>query len=622
MDSRYKLSVVVLVYKTEEYLRECLDSLVNQTLKDIEIIIVNDGSPDDSHIIIEEYERQYNNIKVINQENSGGAIAGNKGMKIASGDYITVMDSDDVVPLDAYEKLYNKAVESNAEIVIGKPHILVNGVQKEVIYKKERDVWKKERDIESLLDFPDIFYDGFYWNKIYKRDFIFKHDCFMPPGMLYADRPMVHKAFLYANKISIITDVVYLWRKREEDSKVKSITQMKSDIGNFLDRIASLYYQIDYFDDFGDELLKSEFLKRNIDRLFFPISAIVDDLDFRKVYLKEVKQILNRINDVYENDVGIRRNLFIYMILNDLIKELIYYLKTNPTGKIMEEDGKYYWCLPYFRDESVGIPDELFQIKTLIESFIKVDSMAIDNGVLKIDNVKVPEVISIDQVIVQFESAADVNDCLFYELEQKDFNSFSLDIPLSEFHPTTLYNVYFVFYYQNKEEQFRLTKTMLPNYNKNHTLKLDGLDYRLFIKKNKKLYLQVTDFEILDVRCDHHNIRITTSDTSDDVLSFYLKERGVKGKIYFQNTENGQYELKWEYFLDKYAVYDLYFESFNYSFRLGLENIVNLTAEKVSIEGMKMELYITDKNNISLRTFTLIDETIRKLKGAIKRVIK
>ncbi len=137
MKKAYKLSVIVLVYNTEEYLRECLDSLVNQTLDSIEIIIVNDSSPDNSHIIIEEYRSQYENIKVINQENSGGAIAGNKGMKIARGEYVTIMDSDDIVPLNAYEKLYKKAKETNSEIVIGKPNILIDGIQKEILYKKK-----------------------------------------------------------------------------------------------------------------------------------------------------------------------------------------------------------------------------------------------------------------------------------------------------------------------------------------------------------------------------------------------------------------------------------------------------------------------------------------------------
>ncbi|WP_252200256.1 glycosyltransferase [Bacillus mycoides] len=307
MEKTYKLSVIVLVYNTEQYLRECFDSLVNQTLEGIEIIFVNDSSPDNSHIIIEEYCNKYENIKVINQENSGGAIAGNNGLNIASGEYVTIMDSDDIVPLDAYEKLYKKAKETDSEIVIGKPNILIDGVQKEILYKKEREVWQQNRVIENVHEFLDVFYDGFYWNKIFKKDLIFKYNCFMPPGMLYADRPMVHKAFLHAKRIAIITDVVYLWRKRGNNVVQKSITQMNSNINNFKDRMESCNYQINYFDDFGDQKLTNEFLKRNIDRFFFPISGIVESEEFRDIYFNEVGAILSRISDVYNTDLGVKK---------------------------------------------------------------------------------------------------------------------------------------------------------------------------------------------------------------------------------------------------------------------------------------------------------------------------
>ena len=350
--SDYKLSVVVLVYNTEQYLRDCIDSLVNQTLKDIEIILVNDESPDNSLMILEEYERKYSNIRVLNQKNTGGAIAGNNGLKLATAKYVTIMDSDDIVPLDAYEKLYNKAVESDADIVIGKANVLIGGVQKEIIYKKERDVWLEERIIDDVREFPDIFYDAFYWNKIYKRELLFEHDCLMPPGMLYADRPMVHKAFLYAKKIAIIKDVVYLCRKREADADAKSITQFSTDIKNFQDRIDSVNYQINYFNDFNDPALKNEFLKRVIDRLLFPISGILVDEDFKETFIRELKPILQDITNVYDNDLGIIKNIYIFLLLNDLTDALVQFLETEKEGPIIEDCGKYYWNLPLFRDET------------------------------------------------------------------------------------------------------------------------------------------------------------------------------------------------------------------------------------------------------------------------------
>lgn len=113
-----KVSVTVPLYNSAKYLRKCLDSLVFQTLKEIEIILVDDGSTDCSGEICEEYARIYSNIKVIHQKNSGSAIARQVGLDASSGEYTIVCDSDDWVEADMYEKLYNEAKKSDADMVM------------------------------------------------------------------------------------------------------------------------------------------------------------------------------------------------------------------------------------------------------------------------------------------------------------------------------------------------------------------------------------------------------------------------------------------------------------------------------------------------------------------------
>ena len=113
-----KVSVIIPVYNVEKYLSECLDSVVNQTLKDIEIICVNDGSPDGSAAILEEYAQKDNRIKVITQENRGLSEARNSGLKIASGEYIAFLDSDDYIDLKFFEQLYKRGIESNSDVVV------------------------------------------------------------------------------------------------------------------------------------------------------------------------------------------------------------------------------------------------------------------------------------------------------------------------------------------------------------------------------------------------------------------------------------------------------------------------------------------------------------------------
>jgi glycosyltransferase involved in cell wall biosynthesis len=614
----YKLSVVVLVYNTEEYLRDCLDSLVNQTLKDIEIIIVNDGSPDNSRLIIEEYQNRYDNIKVINQENSGGAIAGNNGLKVSTGEYVTIMDSDDIVPLDAYEKLYKKAKQTDADIVIGKANILIDGLQKEILYKKEREVWKQERVIESLYEFLDIFYDGFYWNKIFKRDLIFEHNCFMPPGMLYADRPMVHKAYLYAKRIAIIPDVVYFWRKRGSDSTQKSITQMISEMNNFLDRIKSCRYQIEYFEKYGDRVLTNEFLKRNIDRWLFPIKGIVKDRRFREVYLTEVKSLLSQIDDVYKNDLGIIKNLYIYMILNDLTKQLLEYLSETPTGKIIEENGKHYWALPYFRDPSLGIPDDLFEIKVLLASFIKIKDYQIDNSKVIFNEITLPDAFDITEAKMEFRPRYDIGHSCIYKLEKADKrNVFKLEINLDDFSWTGLYDLYLVFQYSGKEDKFRITNKMLDP---SLLTPLKKTNFKFYFTDKGNFSFISSRIFISKIKCDEEKISIKIHNDemlSEENLQIYFKDRSTKEKIFFNIIEDNLYGIEWRHFADKNSFYDLYFNILNQNIRVNINYLNSFHPETIKMKSMTIELYETKNGNVSIRTYSPFAKFINRIRGFI-----
>jgi glycosyltransferase involved in cell wall biosynthesis len=597
-------------------MRECLDSLVNQTMKELEIILVNDESPDNSIGIIEEYQKSYPNITLINQKNSGGAVAGNSGLKVASGEYVTLMDSDDVVPLDAYEKLYKKAKETDADIVIGRAKILVDGVIKDVVLKNEREVWKKEREVKNLLEFPDIFYDGFYWNKIYKRDFLFEYDCFMPPGMLYADRPMVHKAFLYAKKIEIITDVVYLWRKRGETA-IKSITQLKGDINNFRDRMESLYYQLNYIEDFGDEQIKTEFLKRNLERLFFPIKSIVHDEDFKEVYLNEVKDFLSKIDHVYDNDIGIVKNIYIYMILNDMRSKLVEFIENGPNGPIIQENGIYYWSLPYFRNPEVNIPDEFFKVTVLQSQFINIDSMEINDQFILINNISVPDVFNIDEVKIEVVSQINHEDLTIYDVIKDENHVLSTKIPHLHYTSNNLYDFYIVFYYKGQEEKFRMTKKMFTNHIKKFEHYDESIRRGLLFTKGKLSFL-VINLQLETILLDENQLRINVADMesieSAD-LTFFLKDRMSKNKIYFHNRDNGKFELPLKHFMEPNHTYDLFTRVFKKGVRLHIKHYPKYQSKTINASGIHCEIYKTDQNNISLKSTTSLRRTLRKLIG-------
>ncbi len=212
-----KVSIIVPVYNVEKYLRKCLDSLVNQTLKDIEIICINDGTKDNSVEIINEYVKKCPNIILINQENQGLGMARNNAMKHAKGDYIAFVDSDDWVDTDMYEVLYNKAIETDADIVECDYRMVFENSTK----IKNRTLfgslhtWKKFPIVcGKIFDWKYVktqVFNGLrcmVWNRLYKRSLIFDNNLTFPDGKC-EDYPFSLDAVLSAKSIVYCHKTLY-----------------------------------------------------------------------------------------------------------------------------------------------------------------------------------------------------------------------------------------------------------------------------------------------------------------------------------------------------------------------------------------------------------------------------
>jgi len=158
-----KISVIIPVYNGEKYLKECLNSVVEQTLDGIEIICVNDGSTDSTKEILEEYALNYKNIKVINQKNSGVIGARITGLKHSAGKYIGWVDADDFIEKTMYEKLYNEIEKDNSDIAICN----YNFYPKEVVNKEK---WYK--DYKGKVDWKFISRNTVQWNKIVRKELL------------------------------------------------------------------------------------------------------------------------------------------------------------------------------------------------------------------------------------------------------------------------------------------------------------------------------------------------------------------------------------------------------------------------------------------------------------------
>ena len=169
MEKIIKVSVIVPVYNVEKYLERCLDALVNQTLTDIEIICVNDGSTDNSLEILDRYSKKDERIFVLNQENKGVSIARNEALKLAKGEFIGFVDSDDWVDIDYYEKLYNAAKNNDCDIATA------SIIRKKEESQKYKIKYDKECIFENLqykLNICDIPNCCYVCNKIFKKEII------------------------------------------------------------------------------------------------------------------------------------------------------------------------------------------------------------------------------------------------------------------------------------------------------------------------------------------------------------------------------------------------------------------------------------------------------------------
>lgn len=210
-----KVSVIIPVYNVEKYLRECLGSVVSQTLPDIEIICVNDCSPDNSQEILDEYGAQYNNFVLLKHEkNKGLAGARNTGLAKARGDYIYFLDSDDFLAgNDALQSLYDAAIADDSDETIG-------GVLKwdESTGEKYLD-WhanylKEEVHGEYLVNLPQLWANVVACNKLLLHSFLKKHAIrFNENIRKHEDNPFSVKVHLLANKISILTKTIYIYRQ-------------------------------------------------------------------------------------------------------------------------------------------------------------------------------------------------------------------------------------------------------------------------------------------------------------------------------------------------------------------------------------------------------------------------
>ena len=203
------ISILVPVYNTEEYLQECLDSIVNQSYQNLEVILINDGSTDASGEICDRYASQDKRIRVIHKENQGVAIARNVALAAAAGDYICFVDSDDYIDLEMCAHIVEAFQATQADVVtFGYYLVYDSGRRKEVRYIHTGEIGREE----ALLGIVAGTIGNYFWGKAYTREVLANIEC--PPGKAWEDMGTMYKIFLKAEKLFFVDEKLYYYRQR------------------------------------------------------------------------------------------------------------------------------------------------------------------------------------------------------------------------------------------------------------------------------------------------------------------------------------------------------------------------------------------------------------------------
>ena len=296
-----KVSVIVPVYKTEyKLLKRCIESLVKQTLKEIEILIVDDGSPDNCGYFCDEFAKEYEQIKVVHQENRGVSSARNTGISISQGEYIGFVDADDYVDHNYFEYLYRVAKEHLAEVVCSGYKLVKDGDV--IICNTDTSAsfynMDKSHAIEEFLLFRKV--DFRVWNKIFLAD-IAKKTLFCPDYRIAEDELFIYDCICKLKRITYTSYSGYYYFINNNSVMSSSFSEKNLDAIKVTDVIAKQLEE----DNFQNEKILNFFRLNTYIRLWI---KIVSDKELYIKYINEANYLKNKIKEIRFNKVNYNGN--------------------------------------------------------------------------------------------------------------------------------------------------------------------------------------------------------------------------------------------------------------------------------------------------------------------------
>lgn len=358
-----RISVVVPVYQVESYLATCLQSLARQTERDLEVIMVDDGSTDGSRALAERFAAHDRRFRLVCQANGGLGSARNTGTALATGEFLAFVDSDDVLPRDAYERLLRALDATGSDFATGNVQRLTRQGASQAQFLAR--TFARTRLRTHVTRCRPLLADRTAWNKLYRRSFWEAHGFRFPEGVVHEDIPVTLPAHQLARSVDVIAAPVYEWRLREDGAL--SITQRRLELGVLRDRLDAI------------EAVRAHLAAHAPGKLcrWYDASIVADDLrlhlnlldeagdDYRALFMARVSAMLDGAPErIFARLPAIDR-LKWHLVRRGLVDEVVEVVRFQKAGGAAAPArvrGRYYGAYPFRDDPALGIPRATYRL--------------------------------------------------------------------------------------------------------------------------------------------------------------------------------------------------------------------------------------------------------------------
>ncbi|MFE7587503.1 CDP-glycerol glycerophosphotransferase family protein [Streptomyces gardneri] len=385
-----RLSVIVPIYNVAEYLPACLNSLAVQTFQDLEVLMIDDGSTDDSNAIAAEFAEQDARFKLIRKENAGLGAARNTGLDSLApeSEFVTYVDSDDMIPPDAFRLMIGSLDETGSSFATGNvEHINSTRIWQSPMHRfLSRGAVKKTHVSKN----KNLLTDRLACNKVFRRDFWEQHGLRFPEGVLYEDTPVIVPAQFLAESVDIISEACYYWRLREGEAN-PSITQRRNEPKAARDRATGCEHVSRFLAEQntpGAEALKLAYDKTVLTgdlRIFLNVMPDGDE-EYRAEFMRVANKFLDQIDVKLINTLPTALRVKWLLVRKHAANELVDFIEAERLGEPVGLDGvvRKYARYSALEDRGDLVPKKLLRVDKDLQLRSPLDELTWEDGKLKL----------------------------------------------------------------------------------------------------------------------------------------------------------------------------------------------------------------------------------------------